>query len=234
MKIDVVFCPDDIGGLNRSEHIFIVIDVLRACSTIITALYNGCRYIIPIIDPTEGFRLKKTDDVILAGERNGIKLNGYELGNSPAEFTTDRVKGKIVVMCSTNGTKAIEKSKAGAESIIAAFLNIQTVIEYIDKRNKNVTILCSGKLGRHSLEDIVCAGMIVENLNTEYTDTAFIAEAAYKNYKNSIYQCLKISEHGKYLTKLGFAADLKYCSQIDLFKVLPKLDPKGRIIETKK
>ncbi len=233
MKIDVVFCPDDIGDLDRNEHIFVVIDVLRACSTIITALSNGCQYIILIIDPVEGLRMKKTDDVILAGERNGIKLNGYDLGNSPAEFTRDRVRRKTVVMCSTNGTKAIEKSKAGAESIIAAFLNIQTVIEYIRKRNKNVTILCSGKLGRHSLEDTICAGMIVENLDAEYTDTALIAEAAYKNYKNSIYQCLKICEHGKYLAKLGFAADLKYCSQIDIFKLLPKLDPEGRIVEAK-
>ncbi|MBN1918004.1 MAG: 2-phosphosulfolactate phosphatase [Verrucomicrobia bacterium] len=228
MRIDVVALPAELGGGDRSADLSVVVDVLRLSSTMVTAFANGCEAAIPVAEPAEALMLRdELPNVLLAGEREGYRIEGFDLGNSPFEMTRDVVRGRTLVMCSTNGTRAIVASRGGAESIVACFLNASAAARYALGTGRDVTVLCSGKLGAAALEDAVCAGMLVEKLGggirVELTDRARRALEAFREHADDLVRMATECEHGRYLTQIGMGRDVPYCAEVDRFDLVPHL-----------
>jgi 2-phosphosulfolactate phosphatase len=175
--------------------------------------------------------LPVTNYTLLAGERNGFKIDQFDLGNSPLEYTPEVVSGKTIILTTTNGTLAIKKSMVADELIIASFLNIETVCNYIRKAKKDVCIVCAGTLNEFSLDDALCAGNIIADLvakdkNISLSDLAFAHKNMYKTLasKNLHLPLKEACSHYTYLQKNGFSADLNYCLKKNTCPILPKLN----------
>lgn len=236
--------PDE---LTLKDKNVVIVDVLRASSTILTALVNGAKEVIPAESVSVAARISKgLGNSVLCGERNGKVIEGFKLGNSPFEYTPENVKSKSLIFSTTNGTVAIAKSKFAKTCVLASFLNLGTVIEHLLSINEDFIIVCSGKLNDFCVEDSVYAGLIISKLfevkgKANYTlfDSGYISyqiakQLIYKNSKPDQHRVLnmfKKSEHGKYLMSLGFDKDLEYCSEIDSFKSIPTF--KNNIIKLK-
>ncbi len=210
---------------------YAVIDVLRASSSICTALHNGAAEVIPVGDVTAARALKKSGstDVLLAGERDGVRIEGFDLGNSPAEYRHDVVAGKRLAFASTNGSVALAGAPPGVETIVAGFVNLAAAAERINSVGLPTLLVCSGKLGGYSLEDAVCAGALIAKLwevaddIEPANDAAYTAQALWDTYKTDPARALWQSEHGQFLISIGFGSDLAICSDIDSVAVVPTL-----------
>lgn len=240
MQIDLLITPIGTSELYFRDKNVVVIDVLRASTSIITALYNGAREVIPVASVENAVKVSGSlfgDVVLRCGEREGKIIPGFNLGNSPLEYSPETVANKSIIFTSTNGSLAMVKAKFARQIIVAAFVNITAVIDYLSKLNEDFVIVCAGKEHNFCIEDVVCGGMIIQMLEkngikTECTDGATAARTLYKSFGRSINKMLRNSEHGKYLISIGFEKDLKICSEIDTLPVLPVLD-KGVIKLTK-
>lgn len=240
MRIDVCMRVDDIteGKLNGATAV--VFDVLRATSTIVTALAKGCRGVVPVAGATEARKQvsrmrQKSLQVILGGERGGQKLEGFDCGNSPLEYTGDEIAGKIVVLTTTNGTKTIRACEAAARVYIGSFLNARAVAERLYGENNDVTLVCAGTEGEFSLEDAAAAGLVVQHLvslagehslgfELKMTDAATALGRLAAGYGEDISRSLYDSVHGRKLLGLGFKEDLAWCGKVDLYDIVPRLD----------
>ena len=227
--IDVALLPNVVNHQQVAGSVAIVIDVLRASSTMLTALSNGAKQIIPVIQPEEAKEMARKlnpGEWLLCGEREGNKIPGFDLGNSPLEFTEPTVKNKTLIMSTTNGTKACHSAQNARAVYIGSFLNLTAVSEAVKQTNENILLITSGKEGKFSLEDTVCAGAFVEKLDAatefELTDSARVAQILYTIYKTNLHQMLATCEHGKYLAGLGYEKDLEYCAQVDTLSLVPK------------
>lgn len=227
--IDVALLPNAINNQFVPQSAAIVIDVLRASSSIVTALANGAKQVIPVIEPEVAKNMAQKfpeGESLLCGEREGNKIPGFNLGNSPLEFTEPLVKNKTLIMSTTNGTKACFAAQNTRVVYIGCFLNLSAVSDAAKQSDKHIMIITSGKEGRFSLEDSVGAGAIVEklNMNNEYilTDAARVAQILYTIYRSNIREMLSTCEHGIYLASLGYTQDLDYCAQVDTHHIIPK------------
>jgi len=233
MKIDLSFSAGQFDDLQLRDKNIVVIDVLRASSTITVALNNGAREVIPVASIESAVKISGSlfgEVTLRGGERNGKTIEGFNLGNSPLEYNESAVKGKSIIYCTTNGSVAMAKSRYARTLIVGSFLNLTTVVDFMREENKDYLIICAGRLntvGFFSLEDAVCAGMMIqklmkyESLELNLSDSAKAAHALYKSFGRSILKMLKTSEHGKYLIEIGFADDLKICAAVDSIPVLP-------------
>ncbi|MBE0572556.1 MAG: 2-phosphosulfolactate phosphatase [Ignavibacteriaceae bacterium] len=229
MRLDVLFSPVQADELFFTGKTTVVIDVLRASSTIITALTNGAKEIVPV--GTVEFAVKVSGGIfggqtLLGGERNTKKIEGFALGNSPSEYTNEIVNGKSIVFYSTNGSRAIVKAKYSANLFICSFNNMESLARHIKSLNEDVVILCSGNNNFFSLEDSVCAGMLVcelidESKKVELTDASKSALALFKSFGKNILKLLRETDHGQILVTNGFEDDLKACAEIDSTDVIP-------------
>ncbi|MEO8398418.1 MAG: 2-phosphosulfolactate phosphatase [Ignavibacteriaceae bacterium] len=229
MKINVFFTPLSVDELFFTGKTTVVIDVLRASSTIVAALQNGAKEIVPV--SSVEFAVKVSGGMfggqtLLGGERNTKKIEGFALGNSPLEYTKDLVEGKTIVLYTTNGSKAIVKAKFSENLFICSFLNLPAVANHIIKLNKDVEILCSGKSNNFSMEDSVCAGRLVAELqklkeDIEITDSAKAAAALNRSFGKSVLKMLRETEHGKILIENNFESDIKYCSKFSFSSAIP-------------
>jgi 2-phosphosulfolactate phosphatase len=229
MKLDVLFSPVQADELFFTGKTTVVIDVLRASSTIITALTNGAKEVIPV--GTIEFAVKVSGGIfgghtLLGGERNTKKIEGFALGNSPSEYTKEIISGKSIVFYSTNGSRAIVKAKYSANLFICSFNNLKILGEHIKKLNEDVIILCAGNNNFFSLEDSVCAGMLVTELiagnkTAELTDASTGALALFKSFGKNIFKMLSETDHGQLLINNGFEDDLKACAAFDSTDVIP-------------
>jgi 2-phosphosulfolactate phosphatase len=233
INAEVYFTPALLDEMTLKDKNVVVIDVLRASTTVIMALHNGAKEIIPVnsIDSVVKISSSLFGDVTLrAGERNGKMIEGFNLGNSPPEYTQDVVKGKSIILLTTNGSSAMVKGRYAKNLVVAAFANISTVVSFLHEMNNDFVIICSGKESRFCIEDAVCAGRIL-NMLAEKGNPGLLAaddagEAAMvldKNVGKNILKMLKNSEHGMYLTKIGFSEDLKACGATDSMPILPVL-----------
>jgi 2-phosphosulfolactate phosphatase len=244
MKIDLSFNAGQFDELQLREKNVIVLDVLRASSTITVALNNGAREIIPVASIESAVKISGSlfgDVTLRGGERNGKTIEGFNLGNSPQEYSETAVKGKSIIYCTTNGSVAMAKSRYARTLAVGSFINLTATTDFIRNENKDFLFICAGRantIGNFSLEDAVCAGMMIQNLlkadslEVELSDSAKAAHALSKTFGRSILKMLKTSEHGKYLIEIGFAEDLKICAQVDSVPVLPILT--GTVIKLKK
>jgi len=229
-SLEVVFTPQEIKNIRWSDKLIVVIDVLRASSTIVTALANGCRGFIPILSPEqakEKAQQFEKEEALLGGEREGKKIKGFSLGNSPREYQKDIVEDRIIIFSTTNGVKTLEMVKDASRVIIACFLNLQTVCNYCSNFKGNILLVCAGREGCFSLEDAICAGMIINSLKDFYSiespkrDSNLTAQILYKKLGNDILDMLRKSQHGRYLEKIGLGKDLEFCSRLDIYNIVP-------------
>ncbi len=229
MKIHTLFTPQSVDELYFAGKTTVVIDVLRSSTTILTALQNGAREVIPV--NSLEFAMKVSGNAfggqtLLGGERNTKKIEGFNLGNSPLEYTENAIRGKSVILFSSNGTGAIIKAKYSEKLFVCSFNNIEAIANYLTKINNDVEILCSGSNGMFSLEDSVCAGNLIDllekkELNLTYSDASISSKILFDNYKNDLLNMMKNSEHGKKLIKYGFEKDIELAAEVGIYDNIP-------------
>jgi len=219
-----------------TNSIVVIIDVLRATSTIATALYNGAKNIIPVDSVAECIRLGKQIEGITAGERDGQIAEGLSYGNSPFEYPKEFINGKTLVLTTTNGTKLLHMALAnGAETIITgSFPNLSAVCNYISAQNKNVILGCAAWKNRVNIEDTLFAGAVINRVKEHFNincDSSKIAETLYEDAKGNLYEFLKVKQASHYLRLSGFGLekDLRYCLTEDVANVL-SLYKEGNLI----
>jgi len=237
IHIAAYFTPRNIEEMHLKDKNVVVIDVLRASTTIAVALRNGAKEIIPVGDIESVVKISGSlfgNVTLRAGERNGRMIEGFNLGNSPKEFTEEIVKGKSIILMTTNGTAAMAKGRHAKNHVIAGFVNLSVVVRFLRDLKSDFIIICAGSENSFCIEDAVCAGKIINHLGKEMDaqlvldDAGRAAAALDKNFGKDILKLLGTSQHGAYLSEIGFADDLKVCSELDSVRVLPKLS--GSII----
>lgn len=234
-KVEVCYSPALFPVYYANKNcVVVVIDVFRATSAICTAFQHGVKQIIPVASVEEA-REYKAKGFITAAERHGEIVEGFDMGNSPFSYMNSDLKGKEIVLTTTNGTKAIERAKAADTIIIGSFLNLQAVCDFLVKQNKNVILLCAGWKDRYNLEDSLFAGAVVNTLmkNEVFTglaDSSLAANHMYELAKNNINDFLKNSSHRRRLAKLNLEKDIDYCLQTNTTDVVPIFKGNGLTI----
>ena len=230
MNIDVIFTPEMAPYAELSGKTVLVVDILRASSTITMALAHGAQCVLPVLTPEAAFARNRESSSLLCGERHGRKVPGFHLGNSPREYCPDIVCGKQLIFTTTNGTRALHACADAAELLVGSFLNARAVCGYLAQDKRDLVIVCSGKQGQIGIEDVVFAGLCVEILRPQVklTDAAQVARVLYEHYRADILGMLKNCEHGQYLASIGLDADLEFCAQSDITGVIP-ISRDGRI-----
>ncbi len=241
MDIDIQFLPFPPNPNLLSGRVIVVIDVLRATSVMVHAISRGASEIIPLATVEEAFRMARAfprEFVILGGERKNKEIPGFDLGNSPKEYVEERVKGKKLILTTTNGTRAFHAVSSGKEILAGSFLNIGAIAQRCLEMNKNIFIFPSGDEGNFSLEDTLCGGMLIdlvtkkEKKEISLTDAAHCAQILYQKFKDNLLQAFHLSHHGKELINRGFEDDLAYCAQIDITNIVPAF--KDRVIKLRR
>jgi 2-phosphosulfolactate phosphatase len=232
VRIDVFFGT---GGLTVSDttgRVVLVIDVLRASTTIATALANGAKAVIPL-DSTEEVvtRAKAFDrgEVKLAGERQMRPIPGFDLGNSPLEFTRETVEGKTVLLSTTNGTGAISAIQGARDVVIGSYVNFSAVLAMVRaalRGGNDIAIVCAGREKQFSLEDAACAGRYVHHAarrlsNVSLNDAALAGMLIDRRYTDNLLRLFAASAHGRALADAGYGDDLTACAAIDSYPVIP-------------
>ena len=222
-----------------NDGIVVMIDVLRASTTVCAALYNNAKEVISADSPEKAVKIYSSlskEVRFLGGEKNCIKVDGFDAGNSPAEYSDEIVNGKTVILTTTNGTKIFQKAKFAKHKIVGAFVNFNSVLDYLselvrnnENENQRVTLLCAGSNGRLAYEDTLCAGAYITLLKDrfseifELTDTAYAAKSLYKLHSHDLNEFLKSRHHASKLIELGFEDDVNTALTMDLFPVVPEM-----------
>ena len=240
MRVDVYFTPQQTDETHFRDRNVVVIDVLRASTSIATALHNGAREVIPVTTVESAVKISANltgAAVLLGGERNGKIIEGFHLGNSPLEYSEEKVKGKSIIFSSTNGSQAIVKAHYARELVVCGFVNIGVVADHLKTCTGDLFIVCSGDNGMFSMEDTVCAGLLIRRLShldavkLDLSDAALAAVTLSRSVGKSTLKMIQTSEHGKYLVGIGFAEDCAVCARVDSVPVLPQLV--GNVIKVK-
>ncbi|QXV65895.1 2-phosphosulfolactate phosphatase [Mucilaginibacter sp. 21P] len=227
-SLDVCLTPALIPLYNVPDYIVVVIDIFRATSSISYGIENGAEAIIPVAEVEEcaAYR-EKGVDYLLAAERNGEVVDGFDFGNSPFSYTKDKVAGKTIVLTTTNGTHALHLSRSAKKVVIGSFFNLTALCNWLKTQQQNILLVCSGWKNNFNLEDSLFAGAVVEQLKSEgfkLDDPAIAANDLYQLGKNDIGQYLSKTSHGERLKKLGIEKDIEFCLQIDLTTAIPVLE----------
>lgn len=228
--LDVFTTSSSISEEDIRGKTVVVIDVLRATSTILTALANGAKSVVPVEDMGAAGKIATNLDpssYLLCGEKDGKQIEGYDLGNSPFEYTEEVVTGKTLILNTTNGTKALVRSAHASKVYIAGFLNVNAVCEQLKVDTNEISIVCSGWKGRLSLEDVLCAGFIVNQvyegvIPEDAKDGAKVAMGLYERFGKEIEATVHATNHAKRLIGLGFESDIAYCCKVDTFDFAPE------------
>jgi 2-phosphosulfolactate phosphatase len=226
MKIEVFPFASAVDGSKLKDSAVVVIDVLRATSVMITALTNGAGKIIPVTS-VESAResFSENNSMLLCGERDAVRIDGFHLGNSPLEFTEEAVKGKTLIITTTNGTNALNASSTAKEIFIGAFLNIDALVEKV-KHLDHLFLVCSGTRNAFSLDDGLCAAMIIQKLSGPRQiitdDLGYTLLSFLENSRGTLHDKLKHCTHLNYLLKKGYSADVDFCLQLNSHPVVPE------------
>lgn len=227
MKVDIIISASDIKEEKIKDKVVVVIDVLRATSVMVTALNNGCKEVIPVSHVEEAREVVKKDreKYVLGGERNALKIEGFDYSNSPLDYTRENIQGKTLVMTTTNGTKAIKNAKGASRIFIASMINGKAVAKKLIELNKDIVFINAGTYGEFSIDDFITSGYIInlmrEELEIELTDIAVTSNYIYNNNKD-IFSFVKNASHYKRILELDLEEDLKYCLSKDLVDIVPE------------
>ena len=227
--IDVFFSVQAFQEEDLRGKSAVIIDILRASSSITTAISNGARKVIAVEDMSDAVKIAQTmdqSDYLLCGEKNGTKIEGYDLGNSPLDYTPEAIKGKTLIFNTTNGTKAIKKAALANRIYIGSFLNQQSVLNALKEHDDEVVLICSGWRGRLSLEDSLFAGSLIYHLcdgklpdNTK--DGVKVAFGLFEKFGDALEETISKSDHATRLKGLVPEDDVPFCCKVDEFDVLP-------------
>jgi 2-phosphosulfolactate phosphatase len=219
-----------------SNSIVVVIDVLRATSTIVTALYNGAKSVIPVDSISKCMEIGKQIMGVTAGERDGQIAEGLEYGNSPFEYPREFIEGKNLVLTTTNGTRLLHMAldKGAKEIIIGSFPNLSAVCDHLIEMKKEVMLACAAWKDRVNIEDTLFAGAVISRIREHFTincDSSHMAEKMYEKAKKDLFDFMKRNEASHYHRLMGFGLekDIRYCLTADAANVLP-LYKDGKLI----
>ena len=232
MRVDVYFGAQSVAPAEAANRVVVVIDVLRASTTIAVALANGARTVIPLESSDAVVTRAKAferADVRMAGERKMLPIPGFDFGNSPREFTRNAIEGKTVLMTTSNGTHAIAASQGARDVIIGSYVNfsaVATVLRTALRGNTDIAIVCAGREHQFALEDAGCAGRYVYHVtkrmsNVDTNDAAQACVLLDRKYADNVLRLFDASEHGRALRAAGFAEDLAACAEIDSYPIIP-------------
>lgn len=233
MTIDVFFSPAVVDETSVEGRTAVVIDVIRATSTVVEALANGAKAIFPTVSTEEAVKLASSlgrEDTLLCGERKGLKVEGFDLGNSPGEFNSGRVQGKQIVLTTTNGTRAFASVEGAVRVLAASFMNISAVVEALGGV-ENLVIVCSGRENRFSLDDALCAGMLIKSLSSglaeevDLNDAGRVAADLASIHEVDV-EFLRSTAAGTNLLNIGLEEDLDLCASVDRHSLVPEMRDK--------
>jgi len=235
-QLSTCLSPSLLHLYDVTSSIVVIIDILRATSTIATALYNGAKNIIPVDSVAECIKLGKQLDVIAAGERDGRIAEGLQYGNTPFQYTPSFIKGKTLVLTTTNGTRLLHMAlAAGAAGIITgSFCNLSAVCDYLVAQRKNVILACAAWKDRVNIEDTLFAGAVITKIKDHFVrncDASQIAETMYQYSKDDLLGFMREKRASHYLRLMnyGLGEDIKYCLSIDNANALVVYDS-GRLV----
>ena len=230
MRIDVAFTPAEVKGA-LARRVIVVIDVLRATSTIVEALANGARSVLPVATVDEAVRKAEEigrDAVLLCGERESLPIRGFHLGNSPQEFTRERVDGRALIMTTTNGTVAVIAASSATRCFIGSLLNVGAVARRLAEQGEDALLLCAGKEGSFAAEDAMCAGRIMRRLrdhtNVTLGNDAAVTAIQLTGQRSVPARALARTAAGKQLRGIGRSEDIVFCAQEDRHDCVPVLE----------
>jgi 2-phosphosulfolactate phosphatase len=222
-KIDVCLSPELMHLYKTDDRTVVVVDILRATSCMTTAFAHGIQNITPFA-LLEDCRAMKTQGYFTSGERDGKKVEGFDLGNSPFEYMDEKLKGAKIAFTTTNGTQAIAKSIGAKEIVIGSFLNLTALATHIRQGSDDVLVVCAGWKGRFNLEDTLFAGALIESLNDHIELECDAPQASlhiYRQAKSNMFEFLREASHVKRLANLNIFEDIKFCLTIDKYNVVP-------------
>ena len=232
MRLDVLLTPGEVLPADVAGRTVVVVDVLRATSTIVEALASGVRTIYPVASIEEALRLANTlgrEAVLLSGERKALPIEGFDLGNSPRDFTPEKVGGKTLIISTTNGTVVMTAAQAAARVVIGSFLNLSAVVADLARSGSDPVLVCAGREGKFGLEDAVFAGRVAKavmeaspDAEWELNDGARAALALVEPYAD-LEALFRATAAGKQIADAGLEEDLPFCAQVDRHDLVPVL-----------
>ncbi len=230
LKIETCLTPALLPLYQIENSIAVIIDIFRATSSICYGIENGAEAIIPVakVEECAAYR-EKGLDYLLAAERNGEVVAGFDFGNSPFSYTKEKVLGKTVVLTTTNGTHALHLSIKAKKIVIGSFLNLTALCNWLKDQQENILLVCAGWKNNFNLEDTLFAGAVVDQLkdkNYKLDDPSIAANDLFQLGKNDLNLYLQKTAHSERLKKLGIEEDIKFCLQVDLTTAIPVLEGK--------
>ena len=240
-KIDICLLPDHCPAARLQGGIAVMVDVLRASTTILTALYHGARGGIPCLAGADARTLQVSDPTrLLGGERGGVKIDDFDLSNSPAEYDRVTVQDRTIVFTTTNGTRALLSCAAAEQVVIGAFVNVERLATYLADRPEPLSIVCAGTDGEVTGEDVLFAGCLIDRVlafsqdhsGIELTDTSEMAYAWWKteSMTRPLTERLRSTRGGRNLVKLSFESDVDIAADRNRYPILAGFDPQSRLI----
>lgn len=226
LKVEVCLSPALLPLYQLENSVVVVIDIFRATSSICYGIENGVEAIIPVSKIEECAAYHGTGH-LLAAERNGEVVEGFDFGNSPFAYSPEKVAGKTVVLTTTNGTHAIQLSRNAKRIVIGSFLNLSALSQWLIEEKENILLVCAGWKNNFNLEDTAFAGAVVNKLKSDrylLDDAAIAAEDLYLQAQSDLSGFLSRSSHSERLKRLGIEEDIAFCLNIDLTTAIPILD----------
>ena len=245
--LEVLFAPAEFALLDQrdlSQTVCVVFDVLRATSTMVTALGNGAAAIVPVAEIAEALSIRhRQPEVLLAGERDGLRIEGhltggigFDLGNSPREFTAVRVGGRTIATTTTNGTRALRACASAKAVLLGSFLNLRATAEFIEQQGPlHLLLVCSGTLDQAAYEDVLGAGALCDLLWPKYgggavADSAQMARRLFLLQQNDLLAAVSQSRNGQRLMgRPDLREDVPFCVQRDVFRLVAEMGKDGLV-----
>lgn len=241
--LPAVFSPEVVAG-----GIVVMVDILRASTTMTVALTNGASGVVPCLHVDDAFALRDShaeSKCLLGGERGGLKIEGFDFGNSPRDYSPEVVAGKTLAFTTTNGTRALHHSQQAAEILIGCFLNLTSVVHYLQQQSHDIHIVCAGTNGEITSEDVLYGGCLADQLMSnsaesfQLSDSTRLAIDHWQTHCGDmqverLHQAIRASQGGKNLIVLGYDEDIHFVSQINSVQALAKLSDDGtlRLVST--
>jgi len=227
-RVSVLVTPAEIDAVRIDECLAVVVDVLRSTTVIPVALAAGATACVPAPSVEEARSMRdRMPGALLCGEQDGRAPLGFDLGNSPYEYTPDRVSGRELVFTSTNGVPALLRLRSARQVMTGAFVNERAVCDVLHRRSEDVLVIAAGKVGRPALEDVACCGSLVSRLcagnpDLALDDGAHMAIAVWKAWEHDVAGLLATSSHGAWLASCGWAPDLEFCARRDVVPIVAR------------
>ncbi|MFQ5828924.1 MAG: 2-phosphosulfolactate phosphatase [Candidatus Methylomirabilia bacterium] len=227
----MAFTPEGIDQESLRGHAAVVIDVFRASTTIVTALVHGVCQVVPVLTPERARQVARAyapDEVLLAAERGGEVVADFPYGNSPLEYVGTHVRGKVLILTTSNGTRALSAASFADRAAVGAFVNMEGVAEWARAQERDLVVVCAGRVGEVALEDLVCAGMLLDILtplgsSPALADSARAAQILARYYDSDLSRLARDAAWGRELGRLGRDADLRACLQVSIYPEVPVL-----------